>query len=64
MPDISTLADLVGPQCLITDPDVMDRFLHDDAEWAPYETALAVLRPHDKQQVVAAVKTSSRSWRP
>ncbi|MCQ9367759.1 FAD-binding protein [Brevibacterium sp. 50QC2O2] len=55
MPDISTLADLVGPQCLITDPDVMDRFLHDDAEWAPYETALAVLRPHDKQQVVAAV---------
>lgn len=33
----------------------MERYLHDDAEWAPFEEALAVIRPRETAHVVAAV---------
>lgn len=52
---IDSLSQAVPADIIITDPDVMDRYLHDDAEWAPYEPALAVIRPRDTAQVAAAV---------
>ena len=42
---------LLPAGAVITDPDVAQRYLHDEAEWAPYDEALAVLRPHTTEQV-------------
>ncbi|MCI2417583.1 FAD-binding protein [Saccharopolyspora sp. K220] len=48
-------AELPGP-VLLTDPDSVARFAHDDAEWAPYGKPLAVVRPASTDEVVAAVR--------
>ncbi len=41
-----TLLEALGSQIdadrLITDPDIMASYIHDDAEWAPYEMPVAV----------------------
>lgn len=55
MTTLESLARAVPADIIISDPDVMDRYLHDDAEWAPYGTALAVIRPRATAEVVAAV---------
>ena len=55
MTTLESLARAVPADIIISDPDVMDRYLHDDAEWAPYGTALAVIRPRETAEVVAAV---------
>ena len=41
---------------LVVDPDVIDRYLHDEAEWAPFERPLAVLRPRTAEEVQVAVR--------
>ncbi|WP_067679129.1 FAD-binding oxidoreductase [Nocardia miyunensis] len=41
---------------VVTDPDVIERYGHDEAEWAPYETPLAVLRPHSAEEVRTIVR--------
>lgn len=55
MTTLESLARAVPADIINSDPDVMDRYLHDDAEWAPYGTALAVIRPRETAEVVAAV---------
>ncbi|MBW0111917.1 FAD-binding oxidoreductase, partial [Pseudonocardia sp. KRD-182] len=32
-------------QHLLTDPDTVAPYLHDEAEWAPHGAAVAVVRP-------------------
>jgi glycolate oxidase len=49
---------------LIVDPDVVDRYLHDEAEWAPYERPLAVLRPRTAEEVQIAVQLCVRHRTP
>ena len=49
---------------LIVDPDVVDRYLHDEAEWAPYERPLAVLRPRTAEEVQIAVQLCVRYQTP
>ncbi|MFD4180627.1 FAD-binding oxidoreductase [Rhodococcus sp. NPDC058514] len=41
---------------LVLDPDVIERYVHDEAEWAPYETPLVVVRPRTAQEVQVVVR--------
>ena len=41
---------------VITDPDSLERYAHDEAEWAPYALPLAVIRPTTATQVQAVVR--------
>lgn len=50
-----SLVAAVPPQHLLTDPDTVAPYLHDEAEWAPHGRAIAVLRPGDTAQVAAVV---------
>ena len=50
------LAELLPAGEVITNPDSMERYSHDEAEWAPYGTPLAVVRPADSAQVQAVVR--------
>lgn len=60
MPDRSELLNsltlVIPADTVISDPDIMERYLHDDAEWAPFSPAIAVVRPHDTAQVQALVQ--------
>jgi glycolate oxidase len=44
------------PGRILSDPDVTQRYCHDEAEWAPYGQALAVVRPNDTTDVQTAIK--------
>src|SRR5262245_61151691 len=41
---------------IVVNPDSMLRYSHDEAEWAPYGTPLAVVRPAEARQVQALVR--------
>ncbi|WP_018177619.1 FAD-binding oxidoreductase [Jongsikchunia kroppenstedtii] len=57
---IAALADEVPPDRFVTDPDIIDRYQHDEAEWAPYAGAVAVLRPRTAREVQALVRHCRR----
>ncbi|MCX6462977.1 MAG: FAD-binding protein [Pseudonocardiales bacterium] len=48
------------PRHLLTDPDTVAPYLHDEAEWAPYGGALAVARPESTAEVAAVVAACAR----
>ncbi|WP_232666243.1 FAD-binding oxidoreductase [Pseudonocardia sp. TRM90224] len=50
------LSAAVAPQHLLTDPDTVRPYLHDEAEWAAYGAAVAVVRPGSTAEVAAVVK--------
>jgi len=41
---------------VVTDPDVLRSYAHDEAEWAPYELPRAMVRPRGAEDVQAAVR--------
>ena len=43
-------------QHLLTDPDTVAPYLHDEAEWAPHGAAVAVVRPGTTAEVAAVVR--------
>ncbi len=45
---------------LLTDPDTVAPYLHDEAEWAPHGRALAVARPSTTAEVAAVVRACAR----
>ena len=45
---------------VLTDTDVLNSYLHDEAEWAEYGRALAVVRPLETAEVAAAVAVCAR----
>ena len=49
---------------LVVDPAVIERYLHDEAEWAPFESPLAVLRPRTAEEVQVAVQLCARYGTP
>ena len=49
---------------VVLDPDVMDRYLHDEAEWAEHGRAAAVVRPQSTAEVAAVVGICARHRRP
>ncbi|MFF7333879.1 FAD-linked oxidase C-terminal domain-containing protein [Streptomyces sp. NPDC008150] len=44
------------PDRVLTDPASTAGYAHDEAEWAPYGTPLAVVRPHTAEEVALAVR--------
>jgi glycolate oxidase len=50
------LAAVLPEGALVTTPESIERYSHDEAEWAPYEPALAVVRPRTAEQVQAVVR--------
>lgn len=53
---VETLQDTLPADVLITDPDVMGSYAHDEAEWAPYGMPAAIVRATEAAHVQAAVK--------
>ncbi len=58
-PPVELFADLPADR-VITDPDVMASYLHDEAEWAEHGRAVAVVRPTTTAEVAAVVATCAR----
>ena len=56
VPDIATLADLLPAGTLLTEQASMERYSHDEAEWAPWALPVAVARPTDADQVRTIVR--------
>ncbi len=56
VPDIATLADRLPAATLLTEPTSMERYSHDEAEWAAWSLPLAVARPNDADQVRTIVR--------
>jgi glycolate oxidase len=50
------LAAVLPEGALVTASESVERYSHDEAEWAPYEPALAVARPRTAEQVQAIVR--------
>ena len=46
---------------VLTDPDSLERYSHDDAEWAEYETPLAVVLARTTAEVSSVVKLAAAS---
>ena len=53
---LDALTRLLPAECLITNPDSLERYAHDEAEWAPYALPIAVVRPTDSAQVQEVVR--------
>jgi glycolate oxidase len=60
---VDLLAALPADRVLV-DPDVVAPFLHDEAEWAAYGRASAVVRPRTTAEVAAVVRACARHGRP
>jgi glycolate oxidase len=60
---VELLAALPADRVLV-DPDVVAPFLHDEAEWAVYGRAAAVVRPRSTAEVAAVVAACARHRRP
>ncbi|MGI3781010.1 MAG: FAD-binding oxidoreductase, partial [Janthinobacterium lividum] len=50
------LAAVLPLGALVSTPESVERYSHDEAEWAPYVPALAVVRPRTAEQVQAVVR--------
>ena len=52
----SALAAVLPEGAMVTTPESVERYSHDEAEWAPYVPALAVVRPRTAEQVRDVVR--------
>jgi len=59
--DVSGLEAAVGADRVLRDPDSLARYSHDDAEWAPWETPLAVVLARTTEEVAATVRWAAAS---
>jgi glycolate oxidase len=48
---IDDLRSVLPPDRVVTDPDVLRGYAHDEAEWAPYALPAALVRPRDARDV-------------
>jgi glycolate oxidase len=53
---ISGLAATLPADRVRTDPDVLASYAHDEAEWAPYGSPAALIRPKDTREVAEVVR--------
>jgi glycolate oxidase len=49
---------------VVTDPDVMGGFVHDEAEWAPFGQPAAVVRPRSSAEVAEVVSACAATGTP
>jgi glycolate oxidase len=61
---LTALRAALPPRQVLTDPDTVAPYLHDEAEWAPYGRAVAVVRPTTTAEVAAVVAACARSGAP
>ncbi|HZQ76942.1 MAG TPA: FAD-linked oxidase C-terminal domain-containing protein [Acidimicrobiia bacterium] len=61
---LGRLAGGLPAPAVVTDPDVMDRFVHDEAEWAPFGKPVAVVRPRTTAEVAEAVSACAATATP
>ncbi|OIH97756.1 FAD-binding oxidoreductase [Curtobacterium sp. MCBA15_001] len=54
--DTTALDRLLAPDRVLRDPESLDRYRHDDAEWAEHHRPLAVVLAESTDDVVAAVR--------
>src|SRR3954454_3851776 len=52
----TALATALPADRLVTDPDVLASYAHDDAEWAPWELPAALVRPRSAEEVQTVVR--------
>ncbi|SDG33506.1 FAD-binding oxidoreductase [Klenkia brasiliensis] len=52
---VGTLGGVLPADRLVTDPDVLASYAHDEAEWAPWELPAAVVRARTAEEVQAVV---------
>ena len=55
-PVVADLAGALAPGRLLTDPESVGRYAHDEAEWAPHGKPAAVVRAGSTEDVVAVVR--------
>jgi glycolate oxidase len=55
-PVARSLASALPPDQVVTDPDVLASYAHDEAEWAPSALPVAVVRPRTAEEVQAVVR--------
>lgn len=63
MSESALLADLAGvlpADRLTTDPDVLESYAHDDAEWAEWALPICLVRPRTPEEVRAVVRACLR----
>ncbi len=53
---LAQLSKVVPAEHLLTDPDTMEGYSHDQAAWAPFGRSLAVVRPRSAEEVQALVR--------
>ncbi|MFI9387263.1 FAD-binding oxidoreductase [Kutzneria sp. NPDC052558] len=53
---IDDLLKVLPPDRVVTDPDVLGSYAHDEAEWAPHTLPAAMVRPRGAQDVQAVVR--------
>lgn len=56
----STLRTIIRPEHVISDPDRLDAYAHDDAEWAEFHRPLAVALADSTEDVAAIVHFAAR----
>ena len=49
---------------VVTDPDIMGSFVHDEAEWAPFGKPIAVVRPKTTAEVAEVVSACAATGTP
>ncbi len=64
MTDLASLIDALGPDRVITDSTTLDNRAHDDAEWAPVGTPLALVLPRTAEEVQETVRWAIRTRTP
>src|SRR3954468_7935112 len=52
----TALAAALPADRLVTDPDVLAAYAHDEAEWAPWELPAALVRPRSAEEVQSVVR--------
>src|SRR5690242_13191142 len=61
---LGRLAGRLPSGAVVTDPDVMGRFVHDEAEWAPFGKPAAVVRPRTTAEVAEVVSACAATGTP
>ncbi|MGH8997760.1 MAG: FAD-binding oxidoreductase [Acidimicrobiia bacterium] len=61
---VARLVSALPREVLVTDPDVMEGFCHDEAEWAPYGKPLAVVRARSTDDVTRVVQACAATRTP
>lgn len=53
---LPALRGMLDPRVVLSDPDLMASYVHDEAEWAPYEMPMAVVRVRSAADVQVVVR--------